>query len=114
MTDTPLIQNTVTVYFTDSESDYWCRQFLKPGFTHCFAVVGDIVVNPCFHFVYVGRARGPYEHTERIDIDFIEPAHVSMSPFRPVTCVEIVKRLLGINDWRVMTPYQLYTRLNHG
>jgi hypothetical protein len=31
--------------------------------------------------------------------------------FRPLTCVEVVKRMLGIGGGLVFTPYQLFKRL---
>ncbi len=32
--------------------------------------------------------------------------------FMPCTCVEAAKRILGIVDYRVWTPYQLYNHIN--
>ncbi len=29
----------------------------------------------------------------------------------PFTCVEAMKRLIGLQDWRILTPWQLYRRL---
>lgn len=34
--------------------------------------------------------------------------------FEPLTCVTMVKRLVGLNDWRVWTPRQLMKRLKDG
>lgn len=36
-----------------------------------------------------------------------------MAPVLPFTCVEALKRLLGIHSMRIWTPYQLYTFLKH-
>ena len=34
-----------------------------------------------------------------------------MPYLRPFTCVEVVKRVLGIKRWSIFTPYQLYRYL---
>lgn len=39
----------------------------------------------------------------RICIDFRTPA-----PYMPYTCVEAVKRVLGIRAWSICTPWRLY------
>lgn len=30
---------------------------------------------------------------------------------RPLTCVEVVKRIVGVQSWAIWTPYQLYRAL---
>jgi hypothetical protein len=37
--------------------------------------------------------------------------HLRPAPLAPFTCVEAAKRVLGLHDRRVVTPWQLYRRL---
>lgn len=34
-----------------------------------------------------------------------------LAPPLPYTCVEVVKRLIGLHSWRILTPYQLLRHL---
>ncbi|MBU6235264.1 MAG: hypothetical protein KGQ41_05420 [Alphaproteobacteria bacterium] len=106
------------------KADVWWLRFLKAGFRHCFAIVreehGWLVIDPLLHKMDVLtasqdpafdmpqwlRARG-YR---------VVKATVSAPPMRalypaPFTCVEAVKRLIGLQAWAVFTPWQLYRRL---
>ena len=38
--------------------------------------------------------------------------HLRPAPWGPFTCVEVVKRVLGLHDRWVVTPWQLYRRLS--
>jgi hypothetical protein len=37
--------------------------------------------------------------------------HLRPAPLAPFTCVEAAKRVLGLHDRRVVTPWQFYRRL---
>lgn len=111
------------VVFSGDAEVPWVR-LLKPGFRHCFAVLHDgacwITVDPLAPFTevvvqpvpasfdlpdwYLRQGLtvipGPLNHGDR------RPA-----PWRPFTCVEAVKRLLGLRAPWVFTPWQLYRHL---
>jgi hypothetical protein len=44
----------------------------------------------------------------------IRPAPLRPAPIRPFTCVEMVKRVLGLHAPWVLTPWQLYRLLTGG
>jgi hypothetical protein len=41
----------------------------------------------------------------------VQTPQARMAPVLPFTCVEAVKRILGIHAWAVVTPWQLYRHL---
>ncbi|MBI1243602.1 MAG: hypothetical protein GC202_01225 [Alphaproteobacteria bacterium] len=111
------------VAFTDRTEIAWLRG-LRRGFRHCAIWVraGDfwIAHEALSHQCYVGvlaavdtrqlraglRAAG-----YRVVKARIAAAPRRLAPVLPLTCVEGVKRLLGIHSWRILTPWQLYRYL---
>ena len=111
------------VVFTD-QTDLWWLRFLPKGFRHCFVIIHDgrnwITVDPLSHCMEVSVQDLPPEfdlpgwlkdqgHTvlraRRVQ-DSIHPA-----PFMPFSCVETVKRVLGLRGRFIFTPRQLYRAL---
>lgn len=118
-------QRRVIVVFADRADCAWLR-LLKPGFRHCFVALreqgGWLVFDPLL---------------DRIELAWIEPgqdldlpsfyaaqghsvlAGTTRRPDRaprlphltPLTCVSVVKRLLGLNAAWVLTPWQLFRHL---
>ena len=99
----------------------WWMRFLKKGFYHCFLVLGDgrewVLIDPLVHMTdmivlkntsiaKVIRAKG-YHLIRTTPV--VPP--LTHTQFRPLTCVEIVKRFLGINRPFIWTPYQLFRYL---
>ncbi|HEY8962871.1 MAG TPA: hypothetical protein VIN59_00255 [Alphaproteobacteria bacterium] len=99
-------------------------KILKPGFRHCFAIIREkgawIVVDPMLHKLDVTTTHLPE------DFDFpawlrnrgyrvVRAPHLSprriLSLPSPFTCVEAMKRLIGLQNWKVLTPWQLYRTL---
>jgi hypothetical protein len=103
----------------------WLR-LLRPGFRHCFVVLdtaaGWILVNPMAHrtdlrplglpagFDLAGWYQG--QGLRVVETRPSRPPH-SPAPWRPHTCVETVKRILGIQDGFVLTPWQLFRHLSN-
>ncbi len=99
-------------------------KILRNGFRHCFIVLrrGDhwISLDPLAHkteielhylpddfdLPYWLEARG---HTV-VETEF-KKAPLKPLPLALFTCVETVKRVLGVHDRRVLTPWQLYKHL---
>ncbi len=117
------IRNDIYIAFS-GKADVRFLKMLKPGFRHCFALVRGagtwLLVDPMLHKMDVTfgdvssdfdlpgwmRARG-YRVLRAPRLS--PPRRMAMpSPF---TCVEAMKRLIGLHDWRVLTPWQLYRRL---
>ena len=107
-------------------ADLWWLRFLRPGFRHCFVALrfadGWVVVNTMAHQTEVGlypdaqpvsvarhyRARGM-----TVVACPVRPAPRRPLSWRPFTCVETAKRLLGLDAPWVLTPWQLYKHINH-
>lgn len=121
ITPTPLDQ--IWVVFSGQTDMRWLR-WLKPGYRHCFAILkGDthwIMLDSMLHRMDMTvthltpdfdlpswlRTRGyVVVAAPRRDV----PAR--MAGLWPFTCVEAMKRLIGIQDWRIFTPWQLYQAL---
>ncbi|SEH45207.1 hypothetical protein [Magnetospirillum fulvum] len=111
------------VVFSGQADLLWLR-LLRPGFRHCFVVLGSpggwISLNPMAHrtdltvlsvppdFDLAGwyRAQGL---TVVETLPHLPPRR--QAPWRPYSCVEAVKRVLGIHDGFVLTPWQLFRYL---
>ncbi len=111
------------IVFT-GRTDVWWLRFLRSGFKHCYAVVEDrgqwVVYNPASHktdIIVIGSypmARlmdRLYGNKEVIVGMRVRNAPNRMAPIRPFSCVEAVKRLLGIRAPYAFTPWQLYKHL---
>lgn len=97
---------------------------LKRGFRYCFVILNDgkrwISVDPLSNHMDV------LVHDLDPDFDLpgwmaerdctvlpaaVERDKMRMAPVLPFSCVEAVKRVLGIHGWHILTPYQLYRYL---
>ncbi len=112
------------VVFSGQTEISWLR-FLKPGFRHCYVLINDgerwMSVDPLSHLTDISvhhhvpvdfdlpgwlNARGNRVVKAPLRRDVTRPA-----PFMLFTCVEAVKRVLGIHCRKVVTPWQLYRHL---
>lgn len=111
------------VVFAGGTTLRWLR-VLRPGFRHCFIAVasggGWVILDPLSHMTSIAVVEGYsadqladwYEsHGLKTVKTTLREAPARMAPFAPATCVEAVKRVLGIHAWSVMTPRQLYDYL---
>lgn len=116
------------VFFCDLERPRWWRRFLRPGFRHCLALLETampdhwIEVDPLAHMTGV-RLWWPFDHkhiavniipraTAAVEIDVPDEAPKIARWLWPATCVETVKRIVGLRDYWAITPYQLFRRLS--
>ena len=101
---------------------HWWTRFLKKGFYHCFLILGNgrewCVIDPVMHFTdFIVIKTLNIEHLF-IKRGYILVRTVPAVPdeikfrLRPYTCVETVKRFLGIQGTNLWTPYQLFLHLN--
>ncbi len=111
------------IAFTDARRPWWLRFFPK-GFRHCFAVVRDagrwVVVNPMSHWTEISVLPEAADAADAQDVvraladkniratvcAVAEPARRTLPP-TPFTCVEAVKRILGVRAPWVLTPAAL-------
>lgn len=112
------------VLFADA-TDLWWLRLLRPGFRHCFVALayesGWVVVDPMSHRTAVAHFPLPQEfdlagwYGQR-GLKVVAVKNVSpnrrVAPFLPYSCVECVKRILGIHAALVVTPWQLFRHLN--
>jgi hypothetical protein len=106
------------------ETDLPWLKCLKPGFRHCFVLMNDgnhwISIDPLANHTEVTVHHVP----QNFDLPAwlkqrgqkVIPAAVCRTKKRaaPIgffTCVEAVKRVLGVHDGFVFTPWQLYRHL---
>lgn len=120
-------QPAALVVFSGVTHLWWLRA-LKPGFRHCFlalpVAVSDgawwITIDPMAHRTEIAlQPVGPAFdlagwYRERgltvVAAPIVEPPP-RPAPWRPLTCVETVKRILGLRAPGVWTPWQLYRHL---
>lgn len=111
---------TALVVFSGRADLKWLG-ILKPGFRHCFAVLEVrgrwIVYDPLSHrteidildgvtlndLIHAYRVRGL-----RVVSVVVPPSGLSPQPLGFYSCVEAVKRVLGIRAPGVITPWNLY------
>jgi len=114
----------VLVLFENRTERSWLR-VLTPGFRHCFCVIGAgshwTIVDPLksrievlsFSGLSERRLVSHYRRTGRVVLAGEAAAgepRKGLLP-RPLTCVEIVKRLLNLRAPGVFTPWQLHWTL---
>ncbi len=112
------------VAFADADRPRWLRVLAK-GFRHCFALVRTsgrwVLIDPLSHWTDVAALAEAADGASAADMvrtletrgvtavacAVAEPARRA-SPLAPYTCVEAVKRVLGIRAPLVLTPRQLF------
>ncbi len=120
-----LSQNAWVIF--SGETDLPWLKFLKPGFRHCFVLMNDGErwmsidplspytevqiyhhLNPSFDLPSWLESRG-----YKICKASINREQKKAAPPMMFTCVEAIKRLLGIHKRFVVTPWQLYQCLTN-
>lgn len=112
------------VVFVD-ESGLRCLRWLRRGFRHCFVAVRRdtawVICDPLSHrtdltiidgFTGEQLAFWYRSHGFQVVLTHVRPCPRRLAPLRPYTCVEAVKRVLGMHAPWVLTPWQLYRRLS--
>jgi len=112
------------VVFADATELWWLR-LLKRGFRHCFVALacpsGWVVVDPLSHRTAIAHFPVSKEfdlaawyRLHGLEVVAVKniATHRRVAPFAMCSCVETVKRILGIHARSVLTPWQLYGHLN--
>ena len=100
----------------------WFMRFFKKGFYHCILALGNeeewIVIDPLLHFTDLIMIKDSdirhffKKHGYRfVETKVEEPKHIQLRVM-PYTCVETVKRFIGVEKSSILTPYQLFCYLN--
>jgi hypothetical protein len=112
------------VVFSGETSLKWLK-LLRPGFRHCFVLVRRrdcwVIYDPLSHRTNLAVVAGPslgelaeWYRVRGLQVleTTVRPAPMRSAPLRPFTCVEAVKRVLGIHAPWITTPWQLYCFLH--
>tara|TARA_B100000242_G_scaffold287375_3_gene254115 strand:- start:8365 stop:8814 length:450 start_codon:yes stop_codon:yes gene_type:complete len=112
------------VVFSGQTDIAWLR-ILKPGFRHCFVLMNDgqcwISYDPMSHYTDITVHHVPCffdmpgwleGRGYRVLETRLNKTHKRPAPIGVFSCVEAVKRVLGIHHMRIITPWQLFTYLN--
>lgn len=117
----PVIAQNAWVVFSGETDIPWLK-ILKPGFRHCFVLINDgerwMSIDPLSSYTEVLM----YHHiTSSFDLpDWLKSRGYKVmkteitrdrkkaAPMMVFSCVEAIKRLLGIHARFIMTPHQLY------
>lgn len=121
------------IVFQDGEGRWW-DGFTKPGFRHCWMFYTIYKPSPgLMADQYTAKIEYTNSHTD-VDIWWASPDDVCKDFYRQgatailkyraqlpgervlgsrglMTCVSVVKSVLGLSCWEVQTPYQLCRRL---
>lgn len=122
------ILEDVYVVFVDNTSLWWLR-LLKNGFRHCYLLYklksanGWLEINPYSNQTIVKYYSYPPDFDFPLYLRNVQNARLcrlSVAYAPPVcapvsfcTCVEFVKRAIGIHDKFIHTPYQLYKKITN-
>lgn len=103
------------------EAELWWLKMLKPGFRHCFVVARDenhwIVLDPLSPHLEMSVLPLPrsfdlptwlQKQNLRVMRAPIQRGHLKAAPSNLFSCVEVIKRFLGIHVRSILTPWQLY------
>jgi hypothetical protein len=100
----------------------WLR-ILRPGFRHCYALLNDGRHWVCFDPLSNYTDINVHELPAAFDLPLWLKDHghtvvkakvkrgVKEAPWMPHTCVEAVKRVIGLHARLIITPWQLYRHL---
>lgn len=112
------------VVFADGCGPAFLRA-LRPGFRHCFVAVASqdqwVLCDPLLHRTdLVAFEASSAADIVRLYEDLglvalrtrIRPDPVFCVRVRPFTCVEVVKRVLGIDAPFIITPWQLFREIS--
>lgn len=110
------------IVFDRSHDRSWWSYLLHPKFAHVYAVrqCGDksLMVNSFHHVMAIREYDCPITDfmkeamaaTAILQYTVHYGSHYKSAPWEPITCVSVVKRLLGIRS-RLVTPKALYHEL---
>lgn len=107
-----------------NDTDIGVLKLLRHGFRHCFALMQQdgrwIIVDPRSNQTDVQLLSHPRDFNfpryfmeqgkTVLKIDRMDAPASILSPF-PVSCVDTIKRIIGLHAWWVITPHQLYRTL---
>mgnify|MGYP000241738287 CR=1 FL=1 len=114
------------VVFSGDTDIHWLK-ILKPGFRHCFILLNDglkwMSIDPLspytdiqiYHHIEASFSLPEWlkDHGYLVSHTSINRKVNKAAPWMFCTCVESIKRILGIHNRFIFTPWQLYRHLNY-
>ena len=103
------------------EPTLWWMRFLKKNFYHCLVALKCqnewLLIDPLIHCIDVtwikrGNVRLYLKRHgyQTLDVSITEPK-AKLLRIAPFTCVEMVKRIIGVQKRSVFTPFKLFKYL---
>ena len=114
------------IVFSSSKLNHWFIQLLPAPFQHVLAVRDDglywTIIDPlCSHIDARMVLKDDCADIGQLFPDSVILWHKALLEADAMTwtlgigsCVDVVKRVIGLRDFWVWTPHQLYKRLCHG
>jgi hypothetical protein len=113
------------VVFTGKTDIRWLK-WLKRGYRHCYVLLNDgvrwVSIDPAasqtqiivYHHLSPDFDLPHWLREEGVSVVAcrVKPQAVKRTRFALLTCVETVKRILGIHRFGLITPWQLYCHLH--
>lgn len=105
------------------ESDLPWLRILRPGFRHCYVLLNDghhwISFEPMSNYTDINVHELPaafdwplWLHDQGFKVIKSQIHRTrKQAPWMPYTCVEAVKRVIGLHARFILTPWQLYKHL---
>ncbi len=110
------------VVFSGQSDLAWLR-ILRPGFRHCYIVLNDgdhwVTFDPLSNYTDINVHHLPpsfnlpqwmSERGNTVVKAYLQRSK-KQAPWMPYTCVEAVKRVIGLHARSIFTPWQLYKHL---
>lgn len=120
-----IVQNLKAwVVFSGQADRPWLR-LLRPGFRHCFVILNDgrhwLSFDPMLNHIDLrvhdhvpaefDLPRWLRERGQKVVVAPVDHSRKKPVPVSLFTCVEAVKRVLGLHRFFILTPWQLYCHL---
>lgn len=116
-----LVPQQAWVVFSGQTDMAWLK-WLRPGFRHCFVLLNDgrqwFSLDPLSNHMEVqvyNHLSGEFDlpgwlkkRGHKVVKAPVMRSHRKPAPVMIFTCVEAVKRVLGLHKARILTPWQLY------
>ena len=119
------MQQNVWIIFSGESSAPWMSWIFKKGFRHCYVIINDgnkwVICDPLAHKLELSVH---HQIPAKFNLpDWLKGRGLKVMPVKdtyhkrkttpPVffTCVEAVKRIIGLRKVLVFTPYQLFCYL---
>ena len=118
-------KQSIWIVFTGKTDIAWLK-ILKPGFRHCYALIHDgykwLSIDPLashtdieiYHHISPDYDLPSWLKQQGNKILHIQQPYRNRksAPFAFFSCVEMMKRLIGLHRFFIITPWQLYKFLN--